>query len=494
LTESRENASSSITGTHLSPYGAVPDLGREATLAVPEKLGFWSAVRAPLILFFVGLVGLGLFSWDHLPQRSTDPHFIYQADSFLNGQLELMRAPPHGNDWATWIEIRLANEEVLRGVWFDRGQNKFITLDGEMFILQTEDLIGSRQERHHFVSFPPGPAVLMMPGVWIWGYEFNDVLFTLLFAALNFPLLYILLRRLSRGGRSARSPSDNVWLVALFGFGTVYLWSSIMGQVWFTALIIGVTFTLLYLIFAIDARRPFLAGLFLACAFATRTPLLFTSVVFFAFVLFPGGRFRREDWGGALWTTAKFSLVPTAVGLSLLYMNHLRFEDWHEFGHRYLAAGGLERIRDYGLFNYHFLSRNLASMFTLLPRLQPTAPYILISKHGMSLFLTTPVLFYLFRSRRREYRQDLFWYRLMWITVAIVALVHLFYQNTGWEQFGYRFSLDYTPYLILLLAIGRRPFGKVFMFWVLIGFAVNAFGAITFKRMPQFYTDWFFDP
>ena len=30
----------------------------------------------------------------------------------------------------------------------------------------------------------------------------------------------------------------------------------------------------------------------------------------------------------------------------------------------------------------------------------------------------------------------------------------LFYQNTGWRQFGYRFSNDYAPLLFVLLAIG----------------------------------------
>ena len=33
----------------------------------------------------------------------------------------------------------------------------------------------------------------------------------------------------------------------------------------------------------------------------------------------------------------------------------------------------------------------------------------------------------------------------------------LFYMNSGWVQFGYRFSLDYMVFLIVLLAIGGRP-------------------------------------
>jgi hypothetical protein len=33
----------------------------------------------------------------------------------------------------------------------------------------------------------------------------------------------------------------------------------------------------------------------------------------------------------------------------------------------------------------------------------------------------------------------------------------LLYQNTGWLQFGYRFSLDYVVFLVLLLAVDPRP-------------------------------------
>ena len=40
---------------------------------------------------------------------------------------------------------------------------------------------------------------------------------------------------------------------------------------------------------------------------------------------------------------------------------------------------------------------------------------------------------------------------------AAFAVPGFFYQNSGWYQFGFRFSLDYTPHLILLLSIGRRP-------------------------------------
>ncbi|MCA9562794.1 MAG: LysM peptidoglycan-binding domain-containing protein [Myxococcales bacterium] len=532
------------SGVHESPYGAVGTLDESRTLAEFGKTRRpW---LAPLLLFVIGLVGFSLFAWNRLASQSTDPHFAYLAEAFLAGEMEIQREPPHGNDWATVTEFELQSGQTVAGVWYNESENKFVTLAGEMLLLDAQERRGARRTQHTFVSFPPGPSFLMMPFVaafdgpvthvvqegenltsiaeqyanvsvqdlrsWNEGLtsrvrpgdeltvrtlDFNDVWFTIFFGTLNLPLLYLLLRRISKGGRTGRSASDNIWLVMMMGFGSVYLFCTVLGQVWFTALIVGITFTLLYLIASVDGKHPILAGVFLALAFSTRTTLLFTAFVYPAFVLFPGGKLRRDGWGKAIGKVLLFGIGPLLMGSLLLYFNHLRFEKFSEFGHRYLAYGQLTRIRDYGLFNYHFLAKNLSAMFTLMPRIQPDEPYVLFSKHGMSIFLTTPAWIYLFKARKREYREDAFWYRLCWAAVLIVAIPHLLYQNTGYEQFGYRFSLDYTPYLVLLLALGRTPFTRWFKFWVVVGFIVNAFGAVTFKRgelYDKLYNEWFFDP
>jgi hypothetical protein len=58
----------------------------------------------------------------------------------------------------------------------------------------------------------------------------------------------------------------------------------------------------------------------------------------------------------------------------------------------------------------------------------------------------------------------------------------LFYQNTGWQQFGYRFSNDYSVFLFALLAIGGRRLGALFWTLAVWSVVVNAFGAATFDR------------
>jgi hypothetical protein len=93
----------------------------------------------------------------------------------------------------------------------------------------------------------------------------------------------------------------------------------------------------------------------------------------------------------------------------------------------------------------------------------------------MSLFLTTPLFAFLLWPRERPRL-----HRILWLTAAATALPGFLYQNTGYVQFGYRFSLDWTPHLFALLALGGRPMDRGFWAAGLAGVAVNAWGAIAF--------------
>jgi hypothetical protein len=81
----------------------------------------------------------------------------------------------------------------------------------------------------------------------------------------------------------------------------------------------------------------------------------------------------------------------------------------------------------------------------------------------------------------------------LWLTVAATAIPSLLYQNSGYYQFGYRFSLDYMVFLVMLIAVGNRRLSWLFKALVVIAAGINLFGAITFDRFTQFtYDDTFF--
>jgi len=446
-------------------------------------------MRRYIIVFLVGLGVFSAFAGDRLKSHSDHNHFVYQADAFLRGKAAIERkaGKKYVNDWANYTELTLKGASAdtygstVSGVFTLRkvknrwrwNPTEFKLLNGEVINIPRRDQ-GARTQRY-FVSFPPGPAVVMMPFVAVFGYGTNDVLLTVLFAAFNLVLFLLVLQRFRDAGYIRRSDNELTWFVLLFGFGTAHLWCAVLGQVWFTALIMGVSFHVLFILCALDTRHPILAGIFLGCAFATRASLVFAAV-FFYWQLFVRQRHERN----ALQTFkvfCQFSIPCLVIGGTLLWFNHLRFEQYLEFGHYYLRGGGDARVQEFGLFDPRFLNKNLAAAFTLTPRLTDAAPYIQLTKHGMSIFLTTPVLFWVFGARN-----DAGIHRPLWLAIACIFVPVLFYHNTGWEQFGYRFILDVIPYLVLLLACSALRMGRLFKTLILVGILVNALGAATFQR------------
>ena len=81
----------------------------------------------------------------------------------------------------------------------------------------------------------------------------------------------------------------------------------------------------------------------------------------------------------------------------------------------------------------------------------------------------------------------------LWGTVIATALPSLLYQNSGYIQVGYRFSLDYMVFLMMILAVGNRPVTRLWKTLIVVSIPVNLFLAIVFDRYMEFsYDDSFF--
>jgi hypothetical protein len=310
-----------------------------------------------------------------------------------------------------------------------------------------------------------------------------------LIAALVLPLTFLVLRRLREAGLSSRTTAEELWLVATLGFGTVFFFIAVQGKVWFTAHVIGVVLALIYAWASIEARRPIVAGLALALAAITRPPMAFMFPLILLEAWRAAGGLAR--WRGPERPAMTRALIRTGIKIAApvvviaafaMVLNQRRFGSPTEFGHSFLDVRQQAQIEQYGLFSYHYLARNLAVAFTLLPELPQKGALFQISGHGLAMWVTTPVLLLLLWPRTRPPI-----HRALWITVAFVAIPIFFYQNSGWFQFGYRFSLDYLPFLVLLLAIGGRPLGWFARGLIVLGIAINLFGAITFGQEMKFY-------
>ncbi len=382
-------------------------------------------------------------------QHTAFNHFALLADAWLEGRLDLGGPPPshtHNNDFAVW---------------------------------------GGKT----YVSFPPFPALLLLPLVALsGGPNIPDGLVFLLAGALAPAILFLALERLRAAHLSSRSERENVVIALLLPFATVFWFSAVQGTVWFAAHAVGVSLAAAFLWASVGAKNPLLAGLFLVCGFATRTPLALAAPIFLHQLLVaardpvaPGPR----SWGLArdvLRTKALRFAVPIVLGLCLLgWLNHTRFGSALEFGHRHLDVVWQPRIQKWGLFSLHYLGKNLGVALASTPFLQADKAPLQISYHGLALWITSPFLLLALWPRTMPTRARPT-FLVLTLTTAAIALVDLCYHNTGWVQFGYRFSNDYIVFLLAMLALGRRRLGWAFR--VLAGWAVvvNLFGALTFQR------------
>lgn len=427
-----------------------------------------------------------ILAGDRMKSHTPYNHFAHMADAWLNGRQDLRFGPPAyagGNDFAHF-----------EGKWF--------------------------------ISFPPFPAVLMVPLVWLSGSpeNFRDGQFIVWLAGIGPSVLFLVLEKLRRTGRSPRTEGENLQLAILFAFGTVYFFTAVQGTVWYAGHVVGVGLMALFLLYALDAERPWVCGALLGCMFLTRVT---TSLVglFFVFEavrvaytrpskgdpreLPSEGPFldrvravlRDADRGVLVGLLARCAVAVVPSLLFAVRLNSARFHDprpW-AFGHEYLQVGWLARIKKWGLFSFHFLSRNLSVMLTSLPwRPAPAEhsvrPPFHISGHGVALWFTSPFYLWLVRPAKTGF---------LFLAAGVAAFgplfMNLLYQNSGWFQFGYRFSNDYALLLFIMLAVSVRKMGPVF--WVAAAWAIgwNLFGAMSFERAPfsAFYwndPNWVFPP
>jgi len=383
---------------------------------------------------------------DLITRHTIANHHALLAESWLHGRLDLGHPPPSytgNNDFASY-----------KGKWY--------------------------------VSFPPFPAVVMLPVVAIAGSaeKVRDGQVWLWLAGVGPAVLFLALEKLRRAGHSDRSERINLLLAGVFAFGTVYFFTAEQGTVWFGAHVVAVALSALYLLFAIDAERPVLAGSMIVLALATRGPSIALAAAFFAAEALRVSRRPGTTgfWAGldrrALFRKVALFSAPIVLGMiPILWLNHHRFDRMFEFGHSFLVIGWRARIDKWGLFSYHYLPKNLGVMLTSLPWFIKVPGLFQINVHGLALWVTTPLYLWLLWPRRKEG----LWPGLA-VAAVLIAVYDLLYQNPGWEQFGYRFSNDYAVLLIAMLAVGGFRMGRRFWTAAALGVVINGFGALTFHR------------
>lgn len=134
----------------------------------------------------------------------------------------------------------------------------------------------------------------------------------------------------------------------------------------------------------------------------------------------------------------------------------MRFGSFTEQGYtnQIVSNKYLEKAREYGLMSlihvpgnlYYFLLSGPIPVFKDNISHVLQFPFVKANPWGMSIFLTSPIFIYLFSL---SYKDRLS--KILIITIAAIALPIFLYYGIGWRQFGYRYALDFLPFLFFLL-------------------------------------------
>jgi hypothetical protein len=434
-----------------------------------------TGLRRLLAVYAVAVSLLALAAGGRLLRPSADTHYLHMAQGWLRGQLSLPGRPPHRNDWGRVTTLELRDGTTVRGypcrttacAERQRTERKetWRTTHGEERAIARADIV--RRSDTWYVTFPPGPALVLLPLVAIWGTAVWDVLITILLGAAIPVVLVSLLDRV-RGTAQGRD-REHLWAAAAWTLASPAAFVAANGSVWTTAHVVGALAITGMLALGWGARRPAAAAACLALAITTRPPAAAVGLVFLLHEWWRAGRSRG--------TLLRIAAPLVVAGGLLAWFNEARFDDPFEFGHRYLDVAWQPRIQEHGLFSLSYFLRNLHCMTVLLPSAEHD---FRVSIHGLGLAVTTPWLLLAPWRRSATGHQA-----ILWTCAGVAALPGLLYQNTGQVQFTYRFALDWLPYALVAMALAGHAGTRAFRLLVALASILGLFGAWAFGHAPE---------
>ncbi|HYV22333.1 MAG TPA: hypothetical protein VEN31_06730 [Candidatus Bathyarchaeia archaeon] len=324
------------------------------------------------------------------------------------------------------------------------------------------------------VVYPPLPAILSLPFVPFFSTAVAQVVASRIAGGASAGLLYY-------GLRAYGAPRTYALAGALLSaFGTTLFFSSVDGRAWFAAHSASMLF--LSLAFAVAARggNALAVGALIGISALARLPVALAAPALALLCARRGGTGYGRSLAGVLAGGAPFAIVY--VGYNLL-----RWGTPLDDGYARLTQGDV--FFNHGLFSPLYLLRQLQAIFLEPPDLIPGTPFFLRPRFiGMSLFLTTPAFLWMFLALR-EVRRDVV-VAATGAAALLALLPDVFHGTVGFQQFGYRFSIDAQPFLVALTLTGdglfrgiwrRRP-TVILILAVVLSLAVNIYATIAITR------------
>ena len=263
------------------------------------------------------------------------------------------------------------------------------------------------------------------------------------------------------------------WVAVLAAFGTLLFYVSVFGDFYYLAHAESFLALSLLLIEWAGRRRPIVLGLLLGISFLARPTTVLAAIPLGAVLVW-----RHREW---LRRGLAFAF-PVAIAIAAMALF-----DWARFGSptetgfaiSFLSEPTLIQRRASGVFSIAQVPENLRLALLAPFRVRSSFPFLIPDKRGLSMLLVSPALLTAAYAGIRTIDA-----RVLWACAALVAIPVLLYYGGGYVQYGYRYSLDVTPFLVALVALGtRRRFGWIERLLILASVASVAYGVLWHARV-----------
>ena len=382
---------------------------------------------APIALLAgLAVVSFILYSLINLGHFASLNYYVPLADAFLHGRLYVADHP-------SWL-------------------NELVPYGGQWYVV-----------------YPPLPAVLLVPVVAFFGPGFDQARASIVMGSLDVALAGAVAYRVI-------GPRRWVWILfaMMFGFGSTVWYEVASGNSWHFAHVCATTFLLLAVLDVQHKGPPWRIGLLLGCAILSRLPTAMAVPFFLGYFAWSadrqpkvgpgadtfaalGGRagtilHAELDWRQLFLDVFSFGLALAIPLLFYAMYNVARFGAPLQEGYSLIPGLMQEFQYRYGFLAIESIGRNLYAMLLSVPKQIDTFPFVQPRNlGGLSIFLTTPAFLWAFRAHRPSWFTAGAWLSIIAITIPIIL-----HADPGGAEFGYRYAIDFYPFIFLLMIHGMR--------------------------------------
>ncbi len=515
-----------------APEEPAPHLPAGTALAAMTN----TAQRRRAVVTGVALFSVAFLSFWLLGRGETPYDFqLSQANNLVHGRLDM--APEFTNNLTVLERVLFDGRGFCLPIDDPRaGQNNQYVIE----VPRTADC-------RHYMQHSLGPAFLLAPLAFLFGLSVNQSIFAAFVGALAAPLVFGITRRFSdhRATQLAltalalfgttfffSSADGSVWHLAhvtavLFTFGAIYA-TVVMRNPLLAGILVGAAFMC----------RPtmILAGIFPLVAFSDQwLPAVRAA---------RSGMWQRLRARFRLRPLVALAIgVAPFVALTML-INWLRFGKPFESGYSYteqIFQAELAWVYVHGIFDPRYVVRHVAVVFEQMPNFSATGSFVWPSWAGQALWATSPALLLGLFVHLRQHRRAAFaiaglvsvaaafivlasaatqlgvlplsladvpfgihlapfWLligaglvlaarerdRLVlacWAAIIPIVAINWVFAATGWAQFGYRYGLDFMPFLWLLAVIAVPRVLRVHVLLIIAAVAINLWGVLWIHKL-----------